>query len=117
MFPAQQPLIPNAKQRESVSRRQQGRASRRQRSKRQRQQPSELKLQKQHKPEAPRRRLPSRTWSDMDREREYWYFHGFEDYMEEKTTPILEAYDWEKMDAKYRWELEQLNAYEGFVVL
>jgi len=37
--------------------------------------------------------------------------------MEEKNTPLLEAYDWETMDPKHRWEQEQLNDFEGFVVL
>lgn len=116
MFPVQQTLILNAKEHKYSSKRRQSRHRRLQRSKGQ-QQPSELKIQKQHKPEAPRKRLPNKTWSEMDRERDYWYSKGFEDYMEEKTTPLLEAYDWEKMDPKDRRELEQLNAYEGFVVL
>jgi hypothetical protein len=37
--------------------------------------------------------------------------------MEENLTPLLEAYDWEKMDPKIRWDQEQLNELEGLVVL
>jgi hypothetical protein len=29
--------------------------------------------------------------------------------MEDNTTPLLEAYAWDKMDPKERWEQEQLN--------
>jgi hypothetical protein len=37
--------------------------------------------------------------------------------MEENLTPLLEAYEWEKMDPKIRWDQEQLNELEGLVVL
>jgi hypothetical protein len=36
--------------------------------------------------------------------------------MEENTTPLLEAYDWEKMDPKDRWEQEHLNELENILV-
>ncbi len=37
--------------------------------------------------------------------------------MEENLTPLLEAYDREKTHPKIRWEQEQINDLEGFVVL
>jgi hypothetical protein len=36
--------------------------------------------------------------------------------MEENTTPLLDAYDWEKMDPKHRWEQQQLNELEAFLL-
>lgn len=54
------------------------------------------------------------TWSQIDGEREYWYSEGFEDYMEENTAPLLQAYEWEKIDPKVRWNQEQLPELETF---
>ncbi len=123
------PLIPHVLETSNINIRQEGRRRRRQRrrqrrreqreeeQRRRRQRPSELQLQQRHEPEQQPRRQRSRTWSEFDREQEYWWSIGFPEYMEENLTPLLEAYEWEKMDPKIRWEQEQLNELEGFVVL
>ncbi len=112
MIPTEIPLIPHVPETSNITRRQEGR-----RRRRQRQRPSELRLQQQHQREQRPRRLPSRTWSEIDREHEYLLSRGFPEYMEEYLTPLLEEYVWEKMDPKTRWEQEQLYEFEGFVVL
>ena len=53
----------------------------------------------------------------MSREREYWYWVGFKEYLEENITPVLEEYDWRKMDPMARWEQAQINEFEGFILL
>ena len=89
----------------------------RQKQKQRVQRPGELPIQQRQEPEPLQVRLSSRTWSEMDRDREYWYSKGFEDDMEDYNTPLLEAYDWEKIDPKQRWEEEQLNDFERSVLL
>ncbi len=56
--------------------------------KRRAQGPRELQVQQQQQEIKPQRiRLPSKTWSELDFEREYYYSHGYEDYMEDYSTP------------------------------
>ena len=123
--------IPHVSEHENISMKQLGKRRRRQRQRQRRQQkreeqrrqqqevqrPGELQIQQRQEPEPLQIRLSSRTSSELDRDPEYWYSQGFEDYMEDYNTPLLEAYNWEKMDPKQRWEQEQLNDFEGFVAL
>ncbi len=53
----------------------------------------------------------------MSREQQYWLSLGYEDYLEKNITPIVGAYDWEKMDPKAKQKQEQINQFEGFAVL
>ncbi len=133
MIPSQIQLIPPVSETSNISKRQESRIRRRQRRcqrrreqreaeqrrrrRRRQPRPSELQPQQRHEPEQQSRHLPSRTWSEIHREQEYWWSVGFPEYMEENLTPLLEAYDWEKMDPKIRWDQEQLNELEGLVVL
>ncbi len=130
MIPSQISLIPHVPETSNIKIRQEGRRGRRQhrrqrrreqreaaqRRRRRQRRPTELQLQQRHEPEQQPRRQRSRTWSEIDREQEYWWSIGFPEYMEENLTPLLEAYEWEKMDPKIRWEQEQLNELEGFIV-
>jgi hypothetical protein len=59
-----------------------------------------------------------RTYSEIDREHAYWESVGFPEYMDEWFNDTLfDAYEWDKMDPKERWEQEQLNEFEGFAAL
>jgi hypothetical protein len=46
------------------------------------------------------------------------HLDSFEETTDEEFNKTqLEAYNLEKMDPKYRWEQEQINALEGFAIL
>jgi hypothetical protein len=84
-----------------------GRPKRKQHHKQQRQQTSKpepiLEIKQQR----------HRTHAKIDREHQYWESVGFPEYMDEAdVNPLLEVYEWEKMDPKERWEQEQLNEFE-----
>jgi hypothetical protein len=64
------------------------------------------------------KRQRHRTYSEIDREHAYWESVGFPEYMDEWFNDTLfDAYEWDKMDPKERWEQEQLNEFEGFAAL
>ncbi len=64
------------------------------------------------------KRQRHRTYSEIDREHEYWESVGFPEFMEEAdTNELLEVYEWEKMDPKERWEQEQLKEFEEITTI
>ncbi|CAF1282092.1 unnamed protein product [Rotaria sordida] len=49
---------------------------------------------------------------------DYWESLGFPEYMDEAYNDLLlEAYEWEKMHPKERWEQKQLNKFEKLAAL
>lgn len=116
MIPSQIPLIRPVSEHTNLSRRQIGRRRRRQRQRRQQQrQQRPIELQSQYRQQPRRQRF--RLWFEDEWDHDNWGRLGYPEYIEENTTPLLEVYDWEKMDPRIRWEQEQLNELEGFVVL
>ena len=58
------------------------------------------------------RRPRYRQRCETESQHEYWESVGFEDYMEKNRSPILEAYEWEKMDPterQDRWDQDNLT--------
>ena len=126
-IPMQKPLTSHVQQSSNITKKQEGRQRRRRRRRQRRREqkaeqqrrrpPNQLQLPQQQPVAQPRRHQRNRTWSEVSLEREYWLSVGFEDYLEENITPMLEAYDWEKIGPKARSEQEQINQLEGFADL
>ncbi len=111
MLPSQTQLIHNVPQHHSVTRRQQGRRRRRQRQRQrqhqrrgqqqqqeqpQRQQNQQQRRQQNQQPQQQARGQRFRGWFEVEWDHDNWEYLGYPEYMEENTTPLLEAYDWEK---------------------
>ncbi|CAF1557815.1 unnamed protein product [Didymodactylos carnosus] len=59
-----------------------------------------------------------RTYSEIERDHKYWKAFGFPEYMDEVySDTLLEAYEWEQIYPKERWEQEQLNEFQGFAAI
>ncbi len=108
--------------RRQQTQRQQTRHQRQRQRRRERRQ--EERARQQQETQRPRQQQPEqqqsypryRRWSEIEREHEYWQSVSFEYYMEENMSPLLEAYEWEKMDPEERqkrWKQETLKELEG----
>ena len=127
-IPMPKPLTLHVQQFSNITKKQEGRQRRRRRRRQRRrreqkaeqqrtQPPNQLQLPQQQPLPQQTKHQRSRTWSEITREEDYWHSVGFQEYLEENLTPLLETYDWEKMDPKARWEQELIKQLEGFVVL
>jgi hypothetical protein len=133
MLPSQTQLLHNVPQNHRVTRRQQGRIRRRHRRRQHQhqrrgdqQQQQEEQQQRQQNQQQPRQQNQHpqqqatgqqfRGWFEVEWDHDNWEYLDYPEYMEENTTPLVEAYDWEKMHPKNRWEQEQLNELENFSV-
>jgi hypothetical protein len=119
MIPSQTQLMHNVSQHYSVTRRQQARRRRRQRQRqrrREQRQEQQPRSQQNQQPRQQTRGQRSRGWFEIEWDHDNWEYLGYPEYMEENTTPLLEAYDWEKMDPKDRWEQEHLIELENILV-
>jgi len=145
MIPSQIPLIPNAApEHNNLSRRQEGRQRRRrrqrerrreaQRQRQQEEQPLQQQRRQHHGHQRSRQRRQERyeRWQERlqqcemetgDRWRQRFNdspmpLDSFDEWMDEiGLDQLLAEYDLEKINSKERWEQEQLNELEGFVVL
>jgi hypothetical protein len=125
MIPNQTELIHNIQEHNTLTRRQQNRRRRRQRQRQRRRQHREeqqrrqrqrqQQQQQQQQPQQQARSQQFRGWFEQEWDHDNWEHLGFPEFMEENMTPILEAYDWEKMDPKDRSEQQQLNELEQFM--
>ncbi len=59
-------------------------------------QQQETQRPRQQQLEQQQRQPRYRRWSEIERENEYWQSVGFEYYIEENMSPLLEAYEWGK---------------------
>ena len=135
MIPSQTQFIPTVQQQNNLTIRHEGRRRRRQRQRQRRRQQRQLEeqqrrqIERQQLQERQRRReqiegqqpttfQPSRILINHALDHDYWESLGFPDYMDEiYDDPLIEAYEWEKIGPKERWEHEQLNEFEGFAAL
>ncbi|CAF1459874.1 unnamed protein product [Adineta steineri] len=101
MVPSQMPAISNTSEHDNLTERREVRRRREQRELLQQEQLQQQQHQWYHEP---RRRHYSNFSERLD---------SFEESMDElDKEPLLEAYMWEKMDPKERWEQEQINELE-----
>jgi hypothetical protein len=123
-IPSQILSVPHHSQQQNLTTRQIGQRRRRQRRRQRRREEREAREAEATLPtnfQIPQQRratyIPDQTWAEMECEDTYWMSVGYQEYLEEQLTPVLESYDWEKLDPKARWEQEEINELEGFVVL
>ncbi|KAF9761760.1 hypothetical protein NGRA_2405 [Nosema granulosis] len=125
MIPSQRPFIGNVPtlQNQQTTRQQRRRQRRRERQRERRRQRREVERQQRQeerqRSQQERERYQRFRWMvEPEWDRDYLAYIGFPEYMDELDHDILlEEYEWDKMGPKQRWEQEQLNEFEGFVVL
>ena len=102
------------------------RQAQRQRQQQRREDQERAQEQREHRPVETQQQQqnPLRSqWSTLwYRSRRRWppsYEREYSDDTEDDpfTEALLEAYDWDKLDPKERWEQEQMNEFEGFAAL
>ncbi|CAF1459906.1 unnamed protein product [Adineta steineri] len=134
MIPSQMPAISNTLEHSNVTQRRESRRTRRQRRRQRWREQQELLRQEQSQEEEQQQQRYYQQQNLQRRQRQHeWYYErrrrrrssyfsehldSFEEPMDELYKwPLLEAYEWEKMDPNERWEQEQINELEGFAAL
>jgi hypothetical protein len=79
----------------------------------QQQRPQEQRQEQQPQP----RRERSTGWFEKEWNHDNWEYLGFPEDMDEiSIEPLLDVYDWEKMNPKDRWGQQQMLEIEEFIV-
>ncbi|CAF1463910.1 unnamed protein product [Adineta ricciae] len=109
MILSQIPVIPQVQHNIVLNTRQEGRRRRRQRQRQRRRERLQALRQPNHQYRRNTHWRSDTTWDHLD---------PLEEPMDEiYNEPLLNAYEWETMDPRERWDQEQINELEGFAAL